>query len=171
MYLCKKRRKIGQIHPHQCDHQVCPQQSLHDPENYSHLTKSCRPQQYPSNFASQPVFIVKQKNEVTKLAESHLVSKLSGEKSYCPRYLEEDISTQRNHLQHLQVKRLENSEPLYQEIMDDIEKHGDGDTVQDNVNTKDNLINTKDKIIYGLITAKEVAKYRPCIQDIIVRDR
>ena len=106
---------------------------------------------------------------MTGISESHLVSKLSGENSGYQRHVGEDISTQRNYPQNLQVTRLENSEALYEDIMDDNDKHGD--TINDDVKTKDDLINTKDKIIYGLITAKEVAKYRPCRQDIIVRDR
>ena len=134
------------------------------------MTKSYKLQQYPSNLASHPEFAFdKQKHEVPKLSESHLVSKLSGENRGYQRHLGEDISTQRNYPQNLQVTSLENSDPLYQEIIDDIEKHSD--TLQEDVNTKDDLINTKDNIIYGLITAKEVAKFRPCIQDIIVRDR
>ena len=31
------------------------------------------------------------------------------------------------------------------------------------------LVNPKPNIVYGVITAKEVAKYRPCTQDIILR--
>jgi len=112
--------------------------------------------------------IDKQRHLVSRLSESHLVSQLSGEKIGYQGHLAEDISTERNYPQNLQVTRLENSEAVYQDIMGDNYKHGD--TVNDDVNTKDDLIKTKDKIIYGLITAKEVAKYRPCIQDIIVRD-
>ena len=134
------------------------------------MTKSYKLQHYPSNLASHPEFAFdKQKHEVPKLSESHLVSKLSGENSGYQRHLGEDISTQRNYPQNLQVRRLEHSDPFYQEIMDDNDKHGV--TIHEDVNTKDDLINTKDKIIYGLITAKQVAKFRPCIQDIIVRDR
>ena len=32
-----------------------------------------------------------------------------------------------------------------------------------------NPVNPKPNIVYGVITAKEVAKYRPCTQDIIIR--
>ena len=87
------------------------------------------------------------------------------------------------------------SEPIYQEIRERIKHSSDGSenmwdkAVSDKLcdlkfkcNERDKCIETCDKakmitnpvnpkpnIVYGVITAKEVAKYRPCTQDIIVR--
>jgi hypothetical protein len=91
------------------------------------------------------------------------------------------------------------SEPLYQEIGERIKYHSDGcenarnifdkETVSDklsdqkfNLKERDkcletcekaklitNPVKSKPNIVYGMITAKEVAKYRPCTQDIILR--
>ena len=90
------------------------------------------------------------------------------------------------------------SEPLYQEIEERINYGSDGceniqnlfdKTVCDklldlrfNCNERDTYMKTCEKakiitkpsnpkpnIVYGVITAKEVAKYRPCTQDIILR--
>jgi hypothetical protein len=90
------------------------------------------------------------------------------------------------------------SEPIYQEIRGRIKHSSDGgenmldrdvrDKLCDqqlNYNERDKYLKTCDKpnlitnpvrciqakpsIVYGVITAKEVAKYRPCTQDIILR--
>ena len=61
----------------------------------------------------------------------------------------------------------ENCQPIYQEIIKnektDNSKYKNG---------KDDLMSVPDPnaIVYGMITAKEVAKYRACSQDIINRD-
>jgi hypothetical protein len=90
------------------------------------------------------------------------------------------------------------SEPLHQEIGERIKHGSDGSenirnmfdkTVSDkicdqsvNCNKRDEFLKTCEKtkmttkpvdakpsIVYGVITAKKVAKYRPCTQDIIIR--
>ena len=86
------------------------------------------------------------------------------------------------------------SEPLYQEIGERLKYSRDGgESVRDmnyanisdklctkrfnckakeeyNMKTYDKpKMKTKHKIVYGVITAKEVAKYRPCTPDIIIR--
>ena len=76
---------------------------------------------------------------------------------------------------------IKNSEPVYQDIEEMLNDSSDSGNTCQNINvkemhfiTKNNVpphkpIVTKDNIEYGMITAKEVAKYRPCTQDIIIR--
>ena len=84
------------------------------------------------------------------------------------------VLKQRSERQSHLVTRIstENSEPVYQEILENVDDNDHKPKKNDRYveAVKDHQRTIKaNSLQYGMITAKEVVKYRPCTQDIIVR--
>ena len=151
--LCLKRRKLGLTVNDQYHQQVCPQQSHCDQNHHFFNQRYLQPCLYPtipgldSRMSAEKRQLVAEKKSVLK---------------------------QRSERQSPLVTRIstENSEPVYQEILENVDDNDHKPNKNDRYveavtdNPKDHQATN---LQYGMITAKEVVKYRPCTQDIIVR--
>ena len=148
----KRRRKCVETPPDQHDHQVCPHQSSLDPEYYTQ--KHRRPKPPPPNLSSHPV-----------LTTEHGYGGVSGHGSE-PVYQDiREIGMEGSHQGKKDISMLEQTTNTYYD-KPVISRGVVGTKLKPSDVPKDD---PKHIIVYGVITAKEVAKYRPCTQDIIIR--
>ena len=143
-----RRRKCVQNPPDQYDHQVCPQQSSLVYPCYTQK-QLISPKPPPINLRTHPVLTMEHGcGEVPRLSEhvSDIRKKGKNNTTRLEKIINEDSDK-------LVISKSEKA----------VQKPSD---IQNNKSKTDG---TKPSIVYGVISSKEVAKFRPCTQDIIIR--
>merc|ERR1712083_27625 len=155
--LCMRRRKLVEIENDPYHQQICPQQS-HYGQDHHYFNRKCH-WPHPCLYPSMP----------------NLEPRISAEKSVDQRQQIEGnwsrLKQRSDRQSHLVSRSVENSEPVYQEIMEveNVDDNDHGNKKNDKYEEAVNENQKTTKVQYGKITAKESAKYRACTQDIIVR--
>ena len=151
----ERTTKCVQNPPDQYDHQVCPQQSSLVYPCYIQK-QSISPQPPPLKLSTHPV--------LTMEHGCGEVPGLSAHESDNWKIRKTEISQGKNNITRLEQILNEDSDKLVISISIKVIKQNSDMPI--NVSKTDD---PKPSIVYGVITAKEMAKYLPCTQDIIIR--
>ena len=151
----KRRTKCVQNPPDQYDHQVCPQQSSLVYPCYIQK-QAISPKPPPINMSTHPV--------LTMEHGCGEVSRISEYLSDIWKIRKTEISQGKNNITRLeQILKGDSDKFVTSRSIKVIKQNSD---MPINVSNTDD---PKPSIVYGVITAKEMAKYLPCTQDIIIR--